>query len=247
MNKLDKIKVIANTHSPDEIEQVQKISKTIPIDYKLLYPFKYQDLIKKGNISEIEQSIRKIGLLEPVIAVKNNERYEILSGHTRYEALVRIIEGNEFKGYKFRNKMYFKEIPVDIMKDINETTKLSIFYDSNVTQRDLSREEKRELAKQWAKLIINNNNGMNIKNRKKFIAQKANVSEKTAQTIINEVKGKKEKLSEIDKFVKKLSNSSRIIRNQKFSSLTNNDRSVIYKYLSELEQEINDLKTRCQV
>lgn len=247
MNKLKDIQVITNIHSPNEIEQVQKISKTIPIDYKLLYPFKYQNLIKKGNTNEIEESIRKIGLLEPIIAVKNDEKYEILSGHTRYEALVRIIEDKDFKGYKFRNKIFFKEIPVDTMNDINEMTKLSVFYDSNVTQRDLSREEKRELARQWATLIINSDDGMKIKNRKKFIAQKANVSEKTAQTIINEVNGKKEKQSELDKFVKKLSDSSRIIRKQKFNSLSNNDRNTIKKYLLELEQEIKDLKTRCQV
>lgn len=92
-----------------------KISQLIPFKD---HPFKlYQD----EKMLEMIQSVEEYGILNPILVRKKNEnQYEIISGHNRWEAAKRI---------------GLQEIPA-IIRELDDETATILMVDSNFYQRD---------------------------------------------------------------------------------------------------------------
>lgn len=247
-SNVQKIEIVDSNFEANALEISKKTSKTMPVDYKLLIPHENNKIFKEGKVEEMKNSIIEIGLQQPIVVIRNDDKYKILCGHTRYEALKRIIEEDKFEGYKFQNKTYKQEIPVMILENIDKKTELKILFETNSTQRSLTNEEKRESARMWATIFDNYKDDPSLKltNKKKFVADMVGISDRTAQRTINEMKGKQNQLSEVDKFIKKIEKINRLIRNKNILNETDEERRAIKLCLEELEQEIQDIKIRIQ-
>lgn len=247
-SNVQNIEIVDSNFEANALEISKMTSKTIPVDYKSLVPHENNEIFKEGKVEEMKKSIMEIGLQQPIVVIRNNDKYKILCGHTRYEALKQIIEVEGSKGYRFQNKTYSQEIPVMILENIDKITELKILFETNSTQRSLSNEEKRESARKWAMIFDNYKDDPSLKltNKKKFVAEMVGISDRTAQRTINEMKGKQSQLSEIDKYVKKIESVSRMLRNINISHKSEKEKRIIKLCISELEQEIIDIKIRIQ-
>lgn len=84
-----------------------------------------------GDLSQLMLSMKKHGLLNPVIITAANE---LVAGHRRLEAAKRL---------------GWKDIEVQVMTDIDEIEKLELEIDENIQRRNLTTEE---LAEGYARL-----------------------------------------------------------------------------------------------
>lgn len=98
----------------------------IPIE-KIKEPEKAMRLkMDPEKYEELKESIREIGLIEPLIVKTSGDFYEIIAGHRRYIAC---------------GDLGFKEIPCIITKT-NEEQNLKIKYHENAFREDLSTYEE---------------------------------------------------------------------------------------------------------
>ena len=76
----------------------------------------------EDSLLELAQSIRAVGILQPIIVTKNGDRYSIVAGERRYRA-ARIAE--------------LKELPA-IVRDFDEQTRLIVALIENLQRNDLN-------------------------------------------------------------------------------------------------------------
>lgn len=121
-------------------EEPTKISKEnkapeaqMTLDVNLLVRGKYQprNTIRETGIAELAQSIKKEGIIQPIVVRKiANDKYEILAGERRWTAA---------------KKAQLTEVPV-IVKDIDDQSALAIALIENLQREDLNAlEEARAL------------------------------------------------------------------------------------------------------
>lgn len=67
---------------------LEQNKKLVEIDLKDVLPNRFQPRINfdESKIIELSESIRKYGVIQPIIVRKNNEKYEIIAGERRYKA-----------------------------------------------------------------------------------------------------------------------------------------------------------------
>ena len=133
---------------------------------------------------------------------------------------------------------------VNVIENIDDNKEMKILIETNTTQRSLTNKEKRECARMWAKIYDDNKLSLKLTNKKKFVAGIMGISDKTAQRVVNEERGKINNLSEIDKFIKKIESTSRLIRAKSFNSETCDEKQNIKLCIEELKQEIDDAINR---
>lgn len=242
------IKVINAKEDPDVIEKIKTSTSITNVDYKLLDFNSYQKIYPERNIEDMEKSILEIGLIEAPVVSINKDRYTILSGNTRCKALFNIIESG--KEFKFGNRTYKKLIPVRISEGLNSTEELNYFLETNLTQRQLSTSERIELAKNLEILYEKEKEKGNIlaTNVKKWIAHYSGLSEKTSQTIRNEIRrGKKQKKTNGENFVSYLNKVNKRIRKCCENDYSNSERTNIIDELDDIVDAVNIFKKNNQV
>jgi ParB family chromosome partitioning protein len=102
--------------------QQGEIIEQIKID--LLVPGKYQprSSVNEDAINELADSIAEQGLMQPIIARKNEDNYEIIAGERRWRAA---------------QKAKLEDIPV-IVRDITDRSALAMALIENIQREDLS-------------------------------------------------------------------------------------------------------------
>ena len=76
-----------------------------------------------SNIEELAESINKNGLINPIIVVPNNNKYEIIAGQRRYLAM---------------KSLHKKTIPCNVIEGGNDNTSLELSIIENIQRNNLS-------------------------------------------------------------------------------------------------------------
>ena len=124
-------------------------------------PYQPRSIFNKDKLDELADSIKKHGILQPIVVSKNKDLYELIAGERRLKAA------------KLLN---FKEIPV-IIREVSDRDKLELSIIENIQRQNLNpieegRSYKRlmeefgltqeEIAKQVGKGISSINSSMRI-------------------------------------------------------------------------------------
>ena len=124
-------------------------------------PYQPRSIFNKDKLDELADSIKKHGILQPIIVSKNKELYELIAGERRLKAA---------------KPLNFKEIPV-IIREVSDRDKLELSIIENIQRQNLNpieegRSYKRlmeefglkqeEIAKQVGKGISSINSSMRI-------------------------------------------------------------------------------------
>lgn len=75
------------------------------------------------RLDDLIESIREYGILQPIIARKINDNYEILAGHNRHNVAI---------------LLNLEKVPVRVLEDIDDMTAELIVSESNFIQRSLA-------------------------------------------------------------------------------------------------------------
>lgn len=100
--------------------------KTLRIDQIRPNPYQPRESFPKEDIQQLAQTIKDVGLLQPITVRKKGETYQIVSGERRWRA-------SQFAG--------LKEIPA-IIKDVNDSQLMIESLIENVQRADLEPLEK---------------------------------------------------------------------------------------------------------
>ncbi len=69
-----------------EIDENEEKIKEIPLDLISPNPYQPRKYFDEKSLSELSESIKKYGLLQPIIVVKKNNGYMLIAGERRYRA-----------------------------------------------------------------------------------------------------------------------------------------------------------------
>jgi len=105
---------------------------TVPLDRLDANPRQPRRHFDEDGLEELSQSIRKTGILQPVLVTRSGDRYRILAGERRARAA---------------RAAGLKEIPVIVREGIAERDHLLIALVENVQRRDLTTLEEAEAYK----------------------------------------------------------------------------------------------------
>lgn len=106
--------VIQDMLSNESVENVIKFKKTEYISYDKIDMYENNNL-SLNNINELKAQISQMGLLEPLIVVKNNgDRYLLISGHRRLTAIKELYDESKWNSEKFVECKVLKlnELPI---------------------------------------------------------------------------------------------------------------------------------------
>lgn len=157
---------------------------------------------KKNNyaVNDIEQladSIEQLGLLQPLLVkTLTNETYEIVAGHRRYNAIKKLVnEGRIDENYEVLCKT--------VEDDESELITRLKLHETNLQTRSLLKlpeEEKLAIVEDYMEILKQAKeqgiklNGKPVKGKTRdLLAERFNISDFTAQKLINKAKGKNEK------------------------------------------------------
>ncbi len=118
-----------------DIEENNNIVKKINIDRVIPSEIQPRKFFNDTTINELAESIKKYGILNPIIVKPENGKFKIISGERRYRAA------------KIAN---LEEIPVIIKDDLNEKTSFEISLIENIHREDLNPIDE---AESYEKLI----------------------------------------------------------------------------------------------
>ena len=156
---------------PDKVnKEEKKVNNDLNTDHHIIYlpleeiesnPYQPRSTFDKDKLDELADSIKKHGILQPIVVSKNKDLYELIAGERRLKAV------------KLLN---FKEIPV-IIREVSDRDKLELSIIENIQRQNLNpieegRSYKRlmeefgltqeEIAKQVGKGISSVNSSIRI-------------------------------------------------------------------------------------
>lgn len=197
-------------------EERKKLSiKIIPL--KLIDPNPIQPRSDLGDLSELVNSIKEKGVLEPVLVRKKEERFEIISGERRFRAAI---------------DAGLQEIPC-IEIDVSDNEALEIALIENLQRKDLTTFEEsyglrllselygyshKEIAEKIGKSRSSITESISISKIPPDVAEKCKELSITSKTVLVEIarlKNKEKMLEILEKFSAGLLNRNGIRRMKK--------------------------------
>jgi len=158
--------------------------KYIPIEE--LVPNEKNEGFSLDDIEELQDSIKDIGLEQNLVVMKVEEdKYKILSGHRRFEALKELVADGVEK---------FKTVPCTVKNldkiDLPLTDEQKEIYaiaTTNAEVRNNTDSDKLKLMKMLSEVydVLKKNGHTGLGRRREFIAEKLGVSPRTVQTYKN--------------------------------------------------------------
>jgi len=117
----NKVKMRHDRHYVDDlvVRNGEVVGRMVPL--KDIYPNPDQPRIDMGDLDSLIQSIKIHGVLEPILAIKNDQGYMIVSGERRFRAC---------------KSLQMEEIPC-IVKNLDESQILEIALVENLQRQDL--------------------------------------------------------------------------------------------------------------
>lgn len=108
------------------IGEEENLIEKLPIDKIVPNPNQPRETLNPESLQELVESIKQLGLLQPILVRPKGDYYEIVAGERRYHAA---------------KASGLKEIPV-IIKDIDDQTAWDIALTENLQREDLNPIEK---------------------------------------------------------------------------------------------------------
>lgn len=179
--------------NPNEHERKKTNTTYIPIDEIKENNKNNYELV---DIDKLAESIYDLGILQPLLVKqKNKYEYELVAGHRRYNAIKQLVEEGKYPAdYEILCKK--------IVDDENELITRLKLHETNLQTRSLlkmSEDEKIAIVDDYMDIIKKAKeqnltiNGKPIKGKTRdLIAERFNISARTAQDIITKTKEKKE-------------------------------------------------------
>ena len=104
-------------------EEEKIISREVPIGDIRPNPNQPRKSFHEKELNELAQSIKKLGVLEPLLVTKKNDGFELIAGERRLRAA---------------GKANLKKVPVIIKNDITEMDQMVISIVENIQRSDLN-------------------------------------------------------------------------------------------------------------
>ena len=104
----------------------------VPVDKIVANEYQPRQFFSEEGLKDLAESIKKHGILQPLLLTKNGDQYELIAGERRWRAAKRV---------------GLKEVPA-IIKDVGDLEKLELALIENIQRQDLNPIEKAESYKQ---------------------------------------------------------------------------------------------------
>lgn len=169
-----------------------------------------------SDMDELIDSIKQFGVEQNLVVKKvSDEKFLVVSGHRRYEAVKRILESDVDKSFDHLNELYCK-----VIEDEDEVITQLRLHETNFQTRSILKLPESDrisivddylfwLEKARKERVLINGNPIRGKT-KELLATQFNISESTAKKLISGVKEKRRgKTPELEK---KISQSEKIFK-----------------------------------
>ena len=117
---------------PDKVnKEEKKVNNDLNIDHHIIYlpleeiksnPYQPRSTFDKDKLDELAESIKKHGILQPIIVSKKGENYELIAGERRLRAA---------------KLLYFSKVPV-IIREASDRDKLELSIIENIQRQNLN-------------------------------------------------------------------------------------------------------------
>jgi ParB family chromosome partitioning protein len=209
-------KELGSANSPDLVREID-ISQISPNPYQ---PRKY---FNEVAIKELSESIKKHGLLQPIIVVEKDDGYMLLAGERRFRATkeagletIRAIVA-DYESENLRELALIENIQREDLNPIELATAYKeLIEEYNITQEGLS-----EIIKKSRTQITNTLRLLSLTHKTQEFLVEGKLSQghakvivgldpKDEQTIVNTILGQKLSVRETEQIIKRLKNSESI-------------------------------------
>ncbi len=218
------------------------------IDVRRISPNPYQPrkYFNEKAIKELSESIKKHGLLQPIIVVEKDDDYMLLAGERRFRATkeaglgtIRAIVA-DIESENLRELALIENIQREDLNPIE----LAIAYKELIEEYNITQEGLSEIIKKSRTQITNTLRLLALTEKTKDLVVEGKISQghakvivgleaKDEQTVVNTILGQKLSVRETEQLVKKLKTSEQKSDNQKKTPLNNNfEFSLLEKKLS---------------
>ncbi len=218
------------------------------IDVRRISPNPYQPrkYFNEKAIKELSESIKKHGLLQPIIVVEKDDDYMLLAGERRFRATkeaglgtIRAIVA-DIESENLRELALIENIQREDLNPIE----LAIAYKELIEEYNITQEGLSEIIKKSRTQITNTLRLLALTEKTKDLVVEGKISQGHAkvivgleaqdeQTVVNTILGQKLSVRETEQLVKKLKTSEQKSDNQKKTPLNNNfEFSLLEKKLS---------------
>ena len=122
---IEKIKEASGLVEKEDKERLVELIDIDKIDFNINERLEFQDGVDVSDLDELVASIKKVGLIHPIVVVKKGDRYEKVAGRRRIEA------------YKLLKK---EKIPAIVLEEqeINVIEKLKMNFDENKVRKKVN-------------------------------------------------------------------------------------------------------------
>lgn len=174
--KPEDLNILSEDEKIFEKFQFQYLLRDIPLDKLVEAPpeWNFFRAPQPDQYRNLKESIMEFGLFHPIFVVEKvkDEKYMIISGHTRYRVFKELLEETGDKKYK--------AIAARIIKDIDDGTIEVLISYGNYTHRTLDENEKR---KSLNKISEYNKKVLGIKNKSENIMHISSTTGTNTRTI----------------------------------------------------------------
>ena len=214
------ISEIENNYSPDEVVQL-RLSEISP------NPYQPREVFDEEGISELADSIKSYGVLQPIIVKKTSSGYNIVSGERRYRATRQVgLETipaliREFDDRLMMEIALLENIQRENLNPLEEAKALKIIMDRyNYTQEDIAKKmgkSRSHIANTLRLLSLNARIQDLILNAKISMGHAKiliGLDESVLDIVSNEIVNKKLSVRDTEKLVNELKNKTKVIRKE---------------------------------
>lgn len=209
-------KELSNAHSADLVREIE-VSKISPNPYQ---PRKYFNEIA---IKELSESIKKHGLLQPIIVVEKDDGYMLLAGERRFRATkeagfntIRAIVA-DYESENLRELALIENIQREDLNPIE----LAIAYKELIEEYNITQEGLSEIIKKSRTQITNTLRLLTLTQKTQELLVEGKLSQGHAKVVVgldasdeekvvNTILGQKLSVRETEQIVKKVKNGEQI-------------------------------------
>lgn len=127
-----------------------------------------KNFFRVDDVQDLMESIQVAGLLEPLLVTPFEDRFRIISGHRRHNALTELAKSDK----------QFSKAPCIVLKDLSADMEQVALIQANTTARELTHYEKAEAAIRMKKHLVElKNQGVKLPGRlREIVAEQMQIS-----------------------------------------------------------------------
>lgn len=207
---------VEDAYSKD-VSSSQDLIKEIPLDQISPNPYQPRKYFNETAIKELSESIKKHGLLQPIIVVEKDEDYMLLAGERRFRATIeagaetiRAIVA-DIESENLRELALIENIQREDLNPIE----LAVAYKELIEEYNITQEGLSEIIKKSRTQITNTLRLLSLSQKTQDLLTQSKLSqghakvlagldEKDEETVVNTVLGQKLSVRQTENLVKKM-------------------------------------------